>query len=44
MHRSESEQVDATEKGPGDIESQITAGEGPPSAELVEQPEPNERA
>ncbi|KAF7118788.1 hypothetical protein CNMCM5793_008413 [Aspergillus hiratsukae] len=44
MHRDESEQVDATEKRPGDIESQITGEERQASAEVVEQPEVNERA
>lgn len=44
MHRGESEQVNATEKRPGDIESQITGEEREASAEVVEQPELNERA
>ncbi|RHZ74280.1 hypothetical protein CDV55_108876 [Aspergillus turcosus] len=44
MHRGESEQVNATEKRPGDIESQITGEEREALAEVVEQPELNERA
>lgn len=44
MHRSESEQVDDTEKRPGDIESQIAVDQRQTSVDAVEQPELNEKA
>ncbi|RHZ63887.1 PQ-loop repeat-containing protein [Aspergillus thermomutatus] len=43
-HGGESEQVNEPEKRPGDIESQIPADERQASAEVVEQPELNEKA
>jgi hypothetical protein len=44
MHRSESEQVNDTEKRPCDIESQIAVDQRRGSVEVVEQPELNENA